>query len=453
MSKNRPFDQNIRKQSNLKGRAISRRKGRSAAILLLFTIAAATLVASRLEPTDLSIARASDFPPQAVNSIPAQKQSSDFALRDGDRVVFFGDSITEQRLYTTYIEHYVLTHYPERHITFINSGWGGDQVTGNDCKPCAGTGGLARVKRDVIDHRPTVVTLLFGMNDGHYQDFDPALLKVYEDGLSVIIRELKTKTGARIYVMTPTVYDGTIHFPWSKWDRYNDVLDRYSGAAKQIARHEGLPVIDLHSVTTEALRLAKRADPAYTFVPDGIHPSEDGHLIMTAEILSAWGASPKGEQIVKKAHVNEGGAVRLNVIAPLPWPTPLPSEKIGSVRPDVIEMGRVSLRILGLSSGRYTINIDGAGAGQYTAEQMAAGIPISSLSAEANEMSTSVATLVRQRADLFFSRWRQIELPLTGKYKSAPVAVSAIDSLLDEMGLGARALSKPHLYRVIITPN
>src|SRR6185295_10710406 len=138
-----------------------------------------------------------------------------FALKDGDRVLFYGDSITEQRLYTTYVEHYVLTHYPERHITFINTGWGGDQVTRNECVPCNGVGGLARIKRDVIDHHPTVVTLLFGMNDGRYYDFDEATMKVYTDGLAAIIQELKAKTKARLYVMTPTVYDGTRNTPWS----------------------------------------------------------------------------------------------------------------------------------------------------------------------------------------------------------------------------------------------
>src|SRR5213083_917824 len=97
----------------------------------------------------------------AESSVLVQN-GADFALRDGDRVLFYGDSITEQRLYTTYVEQYVLTHYPERHITFINTGWGGDQVTRNECGPCNGVGGLARIKRDVIDHHPTVVTLLFG---------------------------------------------------------------------------------------------------------------------------------------------------------------------------------------------------------------------------------------------------------------------------------------------------
>src|SRR5262249_41410719 len=156
----------------------------------------------------------------------------------GDRVLFYGDSITEQRLYTTYVEHYVLTHYSDRRVTFINTGWGGDQVTRNECQPCNGVGGMARIERDVIAHRPTVVTLLFGMNDGRYQDFDPATLKTYEDGLTAIIRELKSKTRARIFVMTPTAYDPDHPAPWSNSKRYDKVLDHYSEAAKQIAARE-----------------------------------------------------------------------------------------------------------------------------------------------------------------------------------------------------------------------
>src|SRR5438093_5354303 len=52
--------------------------------------------------------------------------AGDFFIKDGDRVVFLGDIITEQRLYTTYIEAYVLTRYPKWNLTFRNVGWGGD---------------------------------------------------------------------------------------------------------------------------------------------------------------------------------------------------------------------------------------------------------------------------------------------------------------------------------------
>src|SRR5689334_22497821 len=52
--------------------------------------------------------------------------AGEFQIRDGDRVVFLGDSITEQRLYTTYIEAYALTRYPTWKLSFRNVGWGGD---------------------------------------------------------------------------------------------------------------------------------------------------------------------------------------------------------------------------------------------------------------------------------------------------------------------------------------
>lgn len=50
--------------------------------------------------------------------------TADFAIKEGDRVVFLGDSITEQRLYTTYIEAYALSRHPDWKLTFRNVGWG-----------------------------------------------------------------------------------------------------------------------------------------------------------------------------------------------------------------------------------------------------------------------------------------------------------------------------------------
>ena len=55
---------------------------------------------------------------------PATKP--EFAFRDGDRVLFLGDSITEQKLYTTYIEAYAVTRFPKLKLAFANRGWGGD---------------------------------------------------------------------------------------------------------------------------------------------------------------------------------------------------------------------------------------------------------------------------------------------------------------------------------------
>ena len=82
-------------------------------------------------------------------------QDKPFQLKDGDRVVFYGDSITDQRLYTTFAETYVVTRFPKTKVTFTHSGWGGDRVGG-------GGGGAVdlRLERDVLAYRPTVMTIM-----------------------------------------------------------------------------------------------------------------------------------------------------------------------------------------------------------------------------------------------------------------------------------------------------
>src|SRR5690242_8525591 len=101
--------------------------------------------------------------------------AAEFKIRDGDRVVFLGDSITEQRLYTTYIEAYALTRHPNWKLTFRNVGWGGDtswlrQRAHPDEKQLFAAYDAAQQKmvedsvgkgleRDVLPLKPTFVTV------------------------------------------------------------------------------------------------------------------------------------------------------------------------------------------------------------------------------------------------------------------------------------------------------
>src|SRR5438105_8079158 len=107
--------------------------------------------------------------------------AGDFLIHVGDRVVFLGDSITEQRLYTTYIEAYALTRHPNWNLTFRNVGWGGDtsrlrQRAHPDEKQLFAADEAAQQKmveesvgkglsRDLLPLKPTFVTIKFGMND------------------------------------------------------------------------------------------------------------------------------------------------------------------------------------------------------------------------------------------------------------------------------------------------
>ena len=90
--------------------------------------------------------------------------AGDFILNNGDKVVMMGDSITEQHLYSSYVEAWALTRFPSWDLKFFNVGIGGDNATW----------GGERFKRDVVRCRATAMTVNFGMNDcgGPGSNFD-----------------------------------------------------------------------------------------------------------------------------------------------------------------------------------------------------------------------------------------------------------------------------------------
>jgi lysophospholipase L1-like esterase len=161
--------------------------------------------------------------------------AQNFSLKDGDTVVFYGDSITDQRLYTTFTETYVLTRFPTMHVTFVHSGWGGDRVSGGGGGPVD-----LRLRRDVIAYRPTVMTIMLGMNDGRYRAFDQAIFQEYASGFEKIVHDVKTALpDLRITAIEPSPYDDVTRDPTFAGG-YNAVLVRYSQFVKDLATREHL---------------------------------------------------------------------------------------------------------------------------------------------------------------------------------------------------------------------
>src|SRR5580765_8168255 len=73
----------------------------------------------------------------------APARAADFFFKDGDVVVMIGDSITEQHLYSNFVEMWTVTRFPNWKLTFRNVGIGGDRSTG----------GNSRFARDVLVHK------------------------------------------------------------------------------------------------------------------------------------------------------------------------------------------------------------------------------------------------------------------------------------------------------------
>src|SRR5215470_13713209 len=158
---------------------------------------------------------------------------ADFALKDGDTVVFYGDSITDQRLYTTFIETYVVTRFPQLEVRFVHSGWGGDRVSGGGGGPID-----VRLARDVFAYKPNVMTIMLGMNDGSYRSFDQGIFDTYANGYRRIIESVKsTLPGIRITVIQPSPFDDVTRDPNFEGG-YNAVLVRYGQFIAELAKKE-----------------------------------------------------------------------------------------------------------------------------------------------------------------------------------------------------------------------
>src|SRR5436190_1267397 len=205
----------------------------------------------------------------AVWSAQGLRAEGNFYLKDGDRVVFYGDSITDQRLYTTFTETYVITRFPSMQVEFVQSGWGGDRVTGGGGGPID-----QRLKRDVFAYKPTVMTIMLGMNDASYRAFDQTIFDTYARGYEHIIDSVKKELpGIRITVIQPSPFDDVTQEPKFEGG-YNSVLLRYGEFVKDLGQRQNLNVADLNNPVVAALQKAKTTDPkvAGNLIPDRVHP-------------------------------------------------------------------------------------------------------------------------------------------------------------------------------------
>lgn len=396
--------------------------------------------------------------------LPAQDA---FQLRDGDRVVFYGDSITDQRLYTTFVETYALTRFPDRRIAFIHSGWGGDRVTGG------GGGGVSlRLARDVVAHRPTVVTIMLGMNDGRYRAFDQQIFDIYSNGYRQMIRRLKADLpGVRITVIQPSPYDDVTRPPTFDGG-YNAVLLRYSQFVKELAASEQLLTADLNNPVVNMLRRANTADPelAKKIIPDRVHPAAPGHLIMAESLLKAWGAPAVVTSVTIDRAAQKWEAanavladVRFGPVLSwtetdraLPMAIDADDPVMGLVvrSSDFMEaMNREMLKVTGLSEGTYSLRIDGEETGAFTAQDLRSGVNLAAFKTPMWAQAHRVHALTLAHNNIHFARWRSVQVPLEIENDlNLQPALDALDALEAELVQRQRAAAQPVAHRFELLP-
>jgi lysophospholipase L1-like esterase len=403
-------------------------------------------------------------------TLPSAAQDHPFYLHQNDRVVFYGDSITEQGRYTAFIENYVVTRFPGLNVRFVNSGWAGDWIVG-------GGGGKVdqRLARDVVAEKATVATFMLGMNDAAYQDYDPAFFDVYAKGYQHLLESLRQSLpNLRITLLEPSPYDDVTRPPiYALHDGgYNKVIVRYGVFVRELGQQQKLDVVDMNAPLIAVLEKAHRSDPALAekIIPDRIHPSAAGGLVMAAAILKSWNAP----SIISSVEIDASRSdvrQQMNTLVTdlrksptLSWiqqdyALPMPFDPKDDVLSLVLRSSNIAealdqqlLKVTGLPDPKYLLKIDDAEVAALTREDLARGVNLALLETPMLKQSLSVYAFSARLHSVRMASWQSVQVALQEE-KSPHVgeAVSALDALENELidQQKSAAVPKAHHYELL----
>lgn len=350
-------------------------------------------------------------------------------LKDGDRVVFLGDSITQQQLYTRYVMNYFALRYPDLKVTFRNAGWSGDRAPG----------GLARLERDVLSLSPTVVSICFGMNDGQYKAFDQAVYDTYIKGMTDLVAALR-KAGVRVVVLTPGCVD-----PHDKdgLKVYNTTLGKYADGLMKLGHDQDLTVFNIHRLMLDVQNAAKAEDPKFTMIPDGVHPSPPGHALMAFGLISSLGCMGGASSLQIDAAKSTAKTDRCKVLGLKVSEDAISFNRTDDGLPSFVDegvagivkyapylsvMNQYMFSVTGLKAGNWNLTVQGTPVGTFTADELARGVDLAGKPGPWQNLAEQVNGLSKRQEDAYFLKWRQ-----SGqfKYKETEPEVEALKKKLE----------------------
>lgn len=201
------------------------------------------------------------------------------------KILFQGDSITDAGRsrekdyklgegYAHLVEAALGFECPDEH-EFINRGISGNRVVDL----------YARIKKDFINLKPDVLSILIGVNDVWHEiaeqngvDADK-YFKVY----CMLIEELKAALpNLKIMVLEPFVLSGPAteaHF-----DEFTSEVAKRAAMARKVAEKYELPFIPLQAGFDA---LAEKAPTTY-WLRDGVHPTPKGHEFIKQEWIKSF---------------------------------------------------------------------------------------------------------------------------------------------------------------------
>jgi lysophospholipase L1-like esterase len=195
------------------------------------------------------------------------------------RVIFFGDSITQQGVepggYVTRIDSLCKHENKSSEFEFIGSGIGGNKVYDL----------YLRMDDDVLAKNPDIVVIYIGVNDvWHKSSFgtgpDP---DKFEQFYNAILKKLKDKN-IRAILCTPAVIGERNDFS----NQQDGDMNRYSGIIRGVAQKNNLPLVDLRQKFLDYSKQYNTENKESGILTrDRVHLNEKGNQLVADEMWRA----------------------------------------------------------------------------------------------------------------------------------------------------------------------
>ncbi|MNW39236.1 GDSL-like Lipase/Acylhydrolase [compost metagenome] len=205
-------------------------------------------------------------------------------LNDNDVVLFQGDSITDWGRnredgaslgvgYSLMVASRLGHLYPEKNITFLNRGIGGNRTI--DLQK--------RWDKDCLELKPNVLSIMIGINDTwrRFDNNENTPVEQYEARYRDLLQRATDKLDVKLVMMEPFV----LPVPEDR-KLWRADLDPKIHVVRELAREFGAVLVPLDGLFAEA---STKADPAF-WALDGVHPSPAGHGLIAEAWLKAVGA-------------------------------------------------------------------------------------------------------------------------------------------------------------------
>lgn len=351
----------------------------------------------------------------ATRLVLAAEPAPDYFFQPKDRIVFLGDSITEQYQYSTYMELYLTTRFPKADYFFLNAGIGGDTAQG----------GANRFRSQVLAEKPNKVTINFGMNDGGYGKFNPQANKVFIERTRDMLRMAK-EAGVKVALVSPNAVD-----PRNKSNgaEYVETQKLFYAPLAGAAKEFGVPFVDQYAITRAAQDLMAKDDPKAEKAkpyPDGFHTAGPGGMLMAHAILTGLGspavvseatidaaqAKSTGKDCeITDLKANETAVSFQRLDAAMPWPIQKDWLPMLPYTNQLKDLNWYGLKVAGLKEGNYAVKIDGEEVARFTASQLAEGVNLGNVtSGNVWKHGTALLQAIDAKNRVVHGRFRGVHL-------------------------------------------